>query len=256
MPESVFNDNNYIRSYDGLIFKIYFNDNGKPQLFNQVNQSIQMHDVYDYIIDWQNQLPEELKTRFVSRLRADKKIPLKYIKQFEAELIKFNHLKIIYEVENNDESTTRFYNQQLRYNLSLSIKNFFEYKIAPPPPLPFDELWYENKKIRDTISVNIADKIFVNDIETEIDKLSEGLKKYIKPSTIFEYTYSDSLTYQDYIDVLSTHKKAVYELRDTEGFSVIDRQFHRNQFISDKALNIERQRIIDKYPINVTERLE
>lgn len=254
VPSSLYDINYRTNYYDNLVFKVDFNSENEVVYLDADYKEIHLHDIYNYVNNYGEQLIEDYKTRFVVRLRADKDIPLKYIKQFEAELINFNHLKIIYEVENNNESTAKFYNQQLRFNLSPSILKFFEDKKRPPPPLPFDESWYKNKKIRDTISVIITDKIFVNKNETEIDKLSEEFKKYINPSTLFEYTYADKLTYQNYINVLSAHKNAVAELRNTENFAAIDSEYHKNQFNRDKKLKKERWRIIDKYPFQMTER--
>ena len=87
-------------------------------------------------------------------------------------------------------------------------------------------------------------------------ELSKRLKSQINKETIIEYVYSKDATYQDYINILSAHKNAVKELRDTENYSVIDGEYQRNQFFRDEKLKAERKRIKEKYPLNITQRFD
>ncbi|BAO74793.1 hypothetical protein WPG_0563 [Winogradskyella sp. PG-2] len=89
-----------------------------------------------------------------------------------------------------------------------------------------------------------------------LNKLSKVLKGHINESSVIEYIYDDNVTYQDYINVLSAHKMAVWELRGAEVYSEIVESIYRNQFSRDEELNKERDRLRERYPFRITERFE
>lgn len=256
VPESSFyNDNYQRRYYDNIVFKIYFNSENEPCLFNAQNERIELYDIYKILKENEYQHPEELASRIAVRLRVDKAIPIKFIKRFELELLHYNQLKIIYETSNDDDLTSRFFNNQLRHYISPSLQDEFPVLEGMPPRVPIWD-FHKEHKFQDTLSLNISDKILLNKTRIPLASLSEELKNYISSSTIFEYIYEDSTTYQDYINVFSAHKKALWELRDTENFGEIDSLIRRNQFSRDEKLNNERDRIKQKYPLHITERFE
>ncbi|RZN80244.1 MAG: hypothetical protein EVB11_11780 [Winogradskyella sp.] len=247
-------DNIHRRYYDNLVFKMDFNSKGKLELLNSENEEIEFHEVFKTIEEWKENFYMPEYSRFSIRLRANKNISIKHIKYFELQLIEYNNLSMIYEVVNEDISTSSLYNNQIKYRVSSSLQEELEVVGSLPRVAGWD--WYKELRYQDTIPINISKNIFVNRTEFSSDELSLEFKKYISQSTIFEYIYGDEVTYQDYINVLSAHKQAVLKLRMTEDFHNIDKQYYYNQFNRDEELNQERKHIIDKYPFQITEKFE
>jgi hypothetical protein len=241
--------------YEDLVFKMNFLSKSEIGLFNSENEQIQLYELYSYINKWEEYVPEELQSKMSPKLRANKNIPIKYIKQFELKLLEFSHINIIYEVANKDETTSGFYNRQLKHRISPSLQDEIALISEGPPRIPILG-FYKDYKFQDTLRLHVSNKIEIENHEVPLKMLPRALKNYINKSTIIEYVYDDSTTYQDYINVFSVHKTAVWELRVTENYDEIDSQYHRNQFSRDEELNKERSRIKEKYPINITERFE
>jgi len=256
VPNSSYNNDNYQRRYyDELVFKMYFNTKNEVGLFNSENEPIEYYAVYTQLKDWEGQLSEELQYRFSPRLRADENVPIKNIKEFELELMQSGHWKIIYEIYNDDELTSKYYNNQLRHFISPSLEHELPVLEGKPPRIP---IWKFKKElnVQDTLRIKISDKIVINNLEVPLNMLPRKLKTHINQTSIIEYIYSEDATYQDYINVLSAHKTAVWELRATENYDKIDEMIRRNQFSRDEKLYEERNRILEMYPFRITERFE
>lgn len=255
VPSSSYENDNYNSNYyDNLVFKMNLLSKTKVGLSNVANEQMEFYDVYSYIKDWKEQFFYDNYLRFSIKLRANKNIPIKYIKEFELELLDANQLNIIYEVDNEDELTKRFCNNQIRHSISPSLQEELPQIGSPPRPIGWD--FYKERKFQDTLRLHISDKIKIDDLEVPLEMLSRKLKNHIDRSTIIEYIYANNVTYQDYINVLSAHKTAVWELRTTENYDVIDLRIRRNPFSRDKELTKERNRLREKYPIYITERFE
>lgn len=255
VPSSSYQKDNYDKYYyEDLVFKMDFISDTEVGLFNVANEQIELYDVYSYIKDWNEQMSIQYYSRFSPKLRANKNIPIKYIKQVELELIDSNQWNIIYEISNDDELTSRFDNNQLRHRISPSLQEELIQIGSPPRVAGWDR--YKERKFQDTLRLHISDRIELNKKEVPLNMLSRKLKNHINKSTLIEYIYADNVTYQDYINVLSAHKTAVWKLRATENYDVIDAQYYQNQFNRDEELNKERWRLREKYPIHITERFE
>lgn len=253
VPSSVYLNDNYRRySYDNLVIKMDFDSKHRVCLFNEANEQIEWSDLYRLILDFNED--QYYSSRTLVRLRANRNIPIKYIKEFELQLLEMNQWRLVYEVANNDELTASYYNNELDKRISPSLQEAFT-RIGKPPRVPGWDL-YKDQKFQDTLSVYISEGIKIDNREIPLNMLPEKLKSHINESSIIEYIYGDNVTYQDYIDVLSAHKIAAWELRATENFDKIDAQIRKNIFSRDDKLYEERDRITKEYPFRITERFE
>jgi len=254
VPSSLYlNDNHRRNFYDHLVFKMDFVGKNQVGLFNEFNEPIEWDDLYQIVSDYN--ADSFNYDRLLVRLRANKNIPIKYIKEFEFILLEMNQWQLlIYEVANTDESTASFYNNQLEKYISPSLQEAFPRTRKPAEIIGGD--FYKNQEFQDTLSIHISEEIRVDDLKIVPSKLSESLKSHINQSSIIEYVYGENVTYQDYINVLSAHKIAARELRATENFDEIDELIRRNPFSRDEKLTAERNRITKKYPFRITERFK
>ena len=253
VPSSLYLNDNYRRYYyDNLVIKMDFDSKNRVSLFNEENEHIEWYDLSKVVLDFNEYLYNSSRT--LVRLRANKNIPVKYIKEFELQLLEMNQWRLVYEVANNDESTASYYNNELDKHISPSLQDAFT-RIGEPPRVPGWDL-YKDQKFQDTLSVYISEGVKIDNRKIPLNKLPEKLKSHINESSIIEYIYGENVTYQDYIDVLSAHKTAAWELRATENFDKIDSVIRRNIFSRDKKLSAEINRISSKYPFRITERFE
>jgi hypothetical protein len=254
VPSSLYlNDNHRTYFYDHLVIKMDFISDHQVGLLNEENEPIEWYDLYKIVLD-HNKEHFYNSGRTLVRLRANKNVPIKYIKEFELILLEMNQWRLVYEVSNNDESTSSYYNNQLDKFISPSLLEAFPRTGKPPIVTGWD--FYKEQKFQDTLSVYISERIEIDDVEVSLNMLPRKLKTHINKSSIIEYIYADNVTYQDYINVLSAHKTAVWELRAVENYAEIDSKIRRNQFTRDENLNKERDRISEKYPMRITERFE
>ncbi|MEO1030937.1 MAG: hypothetical protein AAFX55_06015 [Bacteroidota bacterium] len=259
VPLSIYKDELYKRRYyDNLIFKMDYSTNNNVGLFSENNEPIKLYDVYSSIDNWKNEMIEELSYRATPRLRANKTIPIRFIKELECALYKYGQIQIIYEIANDEELTNQFYNRQLKYRISPSLYEVFPRKPTEPPRVPDWDLFKE-REFSDTIRISISDKIVMNGLSVSLDRLTDELKPYINSSSIFEYIYSDNVTYQDYINVLSAHKMGILELKmsnskfDYEGMIL---EIYRNPFSRNDEHSEELTRLDKEFPLQITERFE
>lgn len=256
VPESFFKEKRRSYFYDDIIFKMDFISKEEIGLFTVGNKRIELNQINDFINEYYSWIPEYDRLRLKPTLRANKNIPIRKIKEFELELFKSGFSVIIYEVSNDDKSTSKFYNNQLQKTIvPISSEDLNETKpMYPLPPTVWD--FIENNEELKFLRLNISEVVTSNGVEIKISSLGEKLKKYINQSTIIEYVYFENTTLQDYINVLSAHKTAVWEIRSTEDFDKIDSLIRQNRFSRDKKLYDERNRLIRKYPFRATERFE
>lgn len=253
VPSSVYLKDNHRRYYyDNLVIKMDFLSKNKVGLFNEANEQIEWSDLSRVILDFKKYSFNSYST--LVRLRANKNIPIKYIKEFELKLLEMNQTRLVYEVVNTDESTANYYNNQIDKHISPSLQEVFS-RAGKPPRIPGWDL-YKEQKFQDTLSVYISEGIQIDNLEISQSMLSKKLKTHINISSIIEYIYGENVTYQDYINVLSAHKIAVWELRATENYEEIDTQFQKNVYSRDEKLYEERDRIQNKFPFRITERFE
>lgn len=259
VPKSTFIDELYLkRYYDDLVFKLDYDLSGNIDLQTEYNTSLELSEVQNNINEWKNDIVEELRYRATPRLRANKNIPIAFIKEFESKVYTSGNFNIIYEVANDNESTKRFYNNQIKYAISPSLLDVLPRKPYEPPRVPYFN-GYKERVFLDTIRIDIANNVYVDNMSVELENLATCLKKYIKPTIIFEYVYKDITTFQDYINVLSAHNRAIKELKIDDCMYDYDEmilQIHRNQFSRDEKLKAELDRLRKRFPILITERFE
>ncbi|WP_179022356.1 hypothetical protein [Winogradskyella forsetii] len=254
VPSSFYlNDNKRKYYYDNLVLKMELVSENDVGIFNEANERIEWNALSMLVFDYNNEQSYQ-HGRTSVRLRANKNIPIKYIKELELILLDMNQWRLFYEVSNNDESTASYYNNQLETRISPSLQEAFP-RIGKPPRVPGWD-FYKEQKFQDTLSVYISESIEIDNRKVPLNMLPRKLKNHINKLSIIEYIYADDATYQDYINVLSAHKTAVWELRATENFDEIDSLMRRNQFTRDEKLNKERDQITEKYPVRITERFE
>ncbi|WP_045469075.1 hypothetical protein [Winogradskyella sp. PG-2] len=143
----------------------------------------------------------------------------------------------------------------MRHRISSSLQHEFPVLEGEPPRIPIWD-FKKNLKIQDTLRLKVSNRIEIENKMVPLNKLSKVLKGHINESSVIEYIYDDNVTYQDYINVLSAHKMAVWELRGAEVYSEIVESIYRNQFSRDEELNKERDRLRERYPFRITERFE
>ncbi|WP_282044220.1 hypothetical protein [Winogradskyella flava] len=259
VPNSKFKDEKYERRYyNYLVFRMNSTSENQVGLFNEQNEPIKLYDVYAYINNWQDELVEELKPRATPRLRANKDVPIRYIKEFELLLFQYGQYKIIYEVGNDDESTKRFYNNQIKYSISPSLHEAFPREPHEPPRPPYFD-YINELNSSDTIFVNVGKTVVFDNRIVKPNDLVTEFQKHIDSLTVFEYVYTDNTTYQDFINVLSAHKMAILELKMSNSkfdYEEMILEIHRNQFSRDEKLNAERDRLRKNFPQLITEKFE
>lgn len=257
VPFSIYDkDNHRTYNYEDFVFKMDFNSEKEVTLFALDNKPIEFYNVYSEIERWKSENFYE-HYRFSPRLRANKNLPIRKIKELELKLLNIGEWKIIYEIVNVDELTSRYFNNQIKHQLSPSLQEEFVYDFESLRLYSWD--FHKEQKFNDTIQIHISRTIKILDEILEINELSEKLKEHISKSTIVEYVYSDIATYQDFINVLSAHKTAVWELRVTdldENYTEDELLFDSYRFRQDPKLKKERIRLREKFPVLVTETFE
>lgn len=259
VPNSILKDELIERHYyDNLIFKMDFTEGKNVGLFNESYQSIEFYEAYSYIDDWKNDMAIEFTHRAMPKLRVNKNIPIKSIKAFEFLLFQYGQNRIIYEVQNEDAPTKNLGNNQLKYSISPSLLNVFPRRPFEPPRPPYYN-YLDTYKFTDTIRVDVQKKVRFNESFVTIEDLITKIKNSYSSSTLFEYVYTEGTTYQDYINVLSAHKKAILELKRSHckfDYDEMILQIHRNRFSIDEKLNAERFRLNKKFQLLITERFQ
>ncbi|MBC2846571.1 hypothetical protein [Winogradskyella flava] len=259
VPKSVFHDELYKkRYYDKPVFKIDFNHKGQVGLFNEQYDRIELHDVYYYIQDWHDEIPREYEYKSVPRLRANKSIPIKYVKEFEFSLYNSGKFQIIYEVANNEELTNQFYNNQIKYSISPSLHEAFPREPHEPPRPPYFD-YINELNSSDTIFVNVGETVVFDNRIVKPNDLVTEFQRHIDSLTVFEYVYKDDTTYQDYINVLSAHSESVLKLKKRNSkidYDQMINEIYNNQFSSNEKHRAELRRLDEKFQIIITERFE
>jgi hypothetical protein len=259
VPNSVFKEELHERRYyNNLVFKMNFTNKENVSLFNEYYEPIELNDAYNYIDDWEDEIIEELRHKAILRLRANKDIPIKSIKEFEVLLLQYGQYRIIYEIANHDESTKNLGNNEFKHKISPSLLDVFPRKPTEPPRPPFGN-YLQEYEFTDTIRIDVQKKIRFNESFITIQDLTTKIKNSYSSSTLFEYTYTKETTYQDYINVLSAHKQAILDLKRRHSKYNYDEmilEIHRNQFSIDKKLNNERSRLNKLFPLLITEQFK
>ncbi|WP_157957345.1 hypothetical protein [Winogradskyella tangerina] len=259
VPSSDYKDEDYLkRYYDNLVFKIDFDSKGEVCVLSERNKPMDLNDIYSYVTEWRSGLVEELQPRATPRLRANKMVPIRFIKEFEFKMYQIGQLKIIYEIENENEITKYLFNNQIKHPISPSLHTIFPRKLPAPPTSPYYDFIKEERTL-DTIRIDVSKKVMLNDIRVSYEELVKKFKKHINRETVFEYVYDDEALYQDYINVLSCHNEAILELKKAHSnfdYEEMILEIDRNPFSRNRAHSDELWRLKREFPIQITERFK
>ncbi len=254
-PKSEFyHEKDFFRRDRRLALKLKLNDEGELDIFTEDRNKIDLGDVKDFIKVEKASFREELIPFLSVSILADKHLNVEFIKMVEAELYLAGIRQVNYEIyTKNLNGGIYFENDIIKRKINKSVLDFknigvkkdstFRIILSPlPPPLP-----EANYALRDTIMISIKKKIKFNDMPISPEIMIDEFKRNINSKTLFLYHINKSITYQDYIVVLSAHNKATNELREQKQtvFSEYDEHYWDEQY-----------RLKEKYPIIISERLD
>jgi biopolymer transport protein ExbD len=233
-----------------MIIKLKLNASNELELFTNDRRKFSMLELQNLINEERSALREELTPFLTVMILADKDLKLHYIKELEARLLLSNIRWVDYLLIDNTIPFLNYgiENKSLYHRITsdvLDMKPELFNENIPFPPFPI----FKEERFKDSLMVNASNNIKINDINISKELLSEKLKKSINSQTYIKYVYEENITYQDYIDVLSTHHSAVYELRRKE-------QIVFDKYSSSEAYREDQRRLKQKYPIVIREIFE
>lgn len=251
-------NNHYLGRNLEIAFKLKLNESNNLEIYTEYRERINLEDVAYYISSERASRREELIPFLSVRILADEGLNIKNIKTFEAELYSAGVYKVHYEVYNKHLYETYFENGTIQKRLNKSILEFkvnnlvkndtIELIQLPPLRLTPPEIDYA---FRDTIMIVIHKKLKMEEKPVSIQTISEEFKKTINTKTLFLYKINKETTYQDYINVLSAHNKAIHELREREQTIFIDSEYNYTESYRKEQLKLK-----EKYPIRIIEKME
>ena len=248
LPHSDFYNDTNNRYYDEISFKIDLVENNQLRFYVN-NKWGFINDISSIIIAERASMREELVPFLKVRIIANKDIELKYIKMLEAEFYVINQYRIIYDVYNDDLLSARFESRGIEKRLQQVVLKLRSHSEIPLPPLPVSTL-RENKVVyQDTLKIEIGKNIKANGGVVPNDILVRYFKNYINENIVFEYEYKMNTKYQDYINVLSSHYAAAYQLREQNQTIFEDNKYN----VSYKK---EQRILVDQFPVLIVEKLD
>lgn len=248
LPNSKFyNEQKNKRDFE-IIIKLKLNENNTIEIFTEDKQKIYLENIINYISKESASKREELRPFLSVRILSDKNIQAKYVKMVEAEAYLAGVYRINYEVFNKNFYQTHFENGTIikRQNKSIlqfenSPRKMDASKLMPPE---------QNYLAFDTIRISIQNKFKFNSKLVSKKKMDDLFEININANVLFLYEINNASTFQNYIDVLSAHNKAVNKLRTKEQTIFMENRFDYSKPYYDEQLKLKR-----KYPINIIERL-
>lgn len=235
---------NGLRSFEFKLFKRneeYFVIDGKG------STGIPLKDFASYLE--QNEFRKRYAEFSIVHLMADGDTPMRIIKELERYLMPYNYYGIQYITVSSD---TKGIERYAKYGISRRISTpvyLNKNKFLPPLPVSFEEDQYEFIPIIIDSVCMIKGKKYVNGNE-----LIEAFERYIDSSTVFRYEYSDNISYQNYIKILSAHKQAIFKMKKDEGLFLKEDGCYDN-YVNDDQFNAcykkvqeEKKRLQKKYP--------
>ena len=251
LPDSDFyNDSEVWNSFE-LSFKLKLDENNNLEIFTEDKMKIGLYDVSDYIFKERASVRQELMYFLKVRILADKDINIKYVKMLEAELYAINQYRVIYEVYNDNLLRSKLKNGSIYKTNTSSILKYRlnsnkTYKKNLPPARPK----YSCKSFyKDTLKIKINNQIKINGLLIPNTDLVKKFKNHINTETLFLYHLDYKTTYQDYIKILSSHLKAVYELREKE-----QTVLKKNRYDNNEDYRKEQNKLKLKFPIQIIEK--
>lgn len=255
-PKSDFyhNDDYFFKKDLEIAFKLKLSQTNNLEIYTEYREKIGLEDVENYILAEKATKREELIPFLNLRVLSDKNINVKFIKMLEAEAYSAGIYKVHYEVYNESFYKTYFENVTLKRKLNKSILQFknetikrdssrlilTSFRLLPPE---------KNYESLDTIKVNVENKLKFKGKSVSKEAMVDEFKTNINSNTLFLYEINKTSTYQDYIDVLSTHNNAVSKLKQREQTIFIESKYGYSEPYSEEQLRLNR-----KYPVNIIEK--
>lgn len=233
-----------------IIIKLKLNASNELELFTNDRKKLDISELRDFLIQERRSIREELIPFLSAVILADKDLKLHYIKDVEAKLFLSDIRRINYVFIDSTipflkyGTETKSLNHMITLDV-LAIQHEILDVNIPFPPFPF----FEKERFKDSLIVTVNSDVKINAINISKRLLKQKLKNSINSETYFKYVYDNNASYQDYIDVLSAHYSAAYELRSKEQI-VFDNYYSSKTYIEDQ------RRLKKKYPIVIRETFE
>jgi len=250
LPKSFFHDSesNYYVNHPILYFKLIIDENDNLEIIFEGDKKMKLEDVFSFIVD-ESIYHHEYAYRIIISIEANKNLKLKHLKAFEAEIYSAGLRRVRYNVVDRNIKRDRF--QSIGFNkfineLALDFKeksNILER--PPPPPAPLMDF----SKFNTIIKVEIDDVIKFNDDTIDAEQLVKTFQNKMDINTLFEYYLNPDATYQNYINVLSAHNKAKYNLMQNKaGFDISLPKYYYRKEERDKL-----RELYQEFPISIKE---
>ncbi len=248
LPNSKFHDEPLDWRDPRISFKVELDIKGDLAIYTERRERIYLNEIPSIIINERKHLREELINYMLVQISADKNLDIRHIKKIEAELISIDQRRVLYVV--SEDTLTKSYNiRAIKFRISkgvLSLKDTTDIQIPFYYNLPD---FAENQLPMDTLKVSIGSIVKINNSRISEEKLSEEFKNYIKEDILFEYFYQKGATYQDYINVLSSHCKATFELRKQNQTIFKEHRWDNH----NKAYRDEQNKLKQQFPMRLIE---
>ena len=251
LPVGLFydNDRSYYRGQE-VNYKLTLDSNGNLLIVNGEGKQMALNQLREDVREHRNTLREDFAYELTVVLSADKDIDLRHIKEFEAELYAVNQVKIRYLIHNPNTLNQRFVSRSFGRRLPPSTLDFKKPTDVSLPSAPWPEF---KATYKDTVRVDVSSKIKFDEEFVTDAQLVARFQKRINEETGFEYRYSKSATYQDYITVLSAHFKAVQNIRQSKASKGFDISKEKYRFTEEQKKEL--WELKEKYHVLIIEKI-
>lgn len=253
LPKSDFFGPNEIRF--GFVYnmdvKVLNSDSGL-KLYSGYNQILDWDDLNNYINQYKN-----YSHRIEGRLRisADLDTDMADIKLIEAEGAIAGLGEVYYTISDGYWYTTWDAMKGLKKPLLL-CEGIIDSTGIPLPSLSYVDVNTYKQKFSKVIVVKIGKKVTFNGLLIPQDEWYDQFKNHVDTTSLFQYIYSKQLDYQDYINVLKTHLKAVDDLRKENVLVEYESCYEEGMYKDNwTELEEDQNRLIKDFPINVIEKI-
>ncbi len=255
LPYSDFSNTRFEYGNRTISFKLKVDETGNLLVFTEYREKLELDEIASFILTEKHRFRPELMDRLMISISIDKNVDILNVKRLEAELLMINQFIIIYDVCKEDLLTCGYERNGIKRYISPSVLGVKKNTYLNKLPLPVNNLSFKQRIYKDTLKIRIGSEIKVDGLIVPALKLSNVLKEYINPETVFEYEYSQNTKYQHYINVLSAHNKAADELVRShfENLPNFPNGIYDLIYLSDDEVSKIRE-FRKKYPINIIER--
>jgi len=249
LPHSMYSNNGQVLRYPILKLKLAYDKNNNLVIFSEAQIKYSFDNLNALIMKEKASLREEMISRLLVSLSADKNLELKHIKALEAKCFENGIYKIRYEVKNPNPLTERFasvgFSKQISaLSLDFVVKSNMHDTLLQqsPPPINFSAF----KRV---VDIEVDDIIKFNNETIEEKRLVRAFQNKIDSITLFQYHLNPNTTYQKYITVISAHNKAIYNLRQNKAsFDISKSKYYLNKEEKEKFNKLKQ-----KFRINIKE---